>query len=67
VKVGDLVRIKKSAIRHYRTACFNHAAANEIPVLVTHVFQPNEVTVLALYSGEIKFIEIEYLTSLGDQ
>jgi hypothetical protein len=66
MKVGDLVRIKKSAIAYYRTECFNRAAENEIPVLVAGV-QPNGGTVLALYSGEIKFIDLKHLTPLGDQ
>mgnify|MGYP005812722883 CR=1 FL=1 len=64
MKVGDLVRIKKSAIKHYRVKDFNLAAENETPVLVLAV---NELTIMGFYSGVTTFIDHENLTTIGDQ
>ena len=64
MRVGDLVVIKKSAIKIYRRKDFNLAAENETPVLILAV---NEHTVMGFYSGGIRFIDHEDLTSLGDR
>ena len=64
IKVGDLVVIKKSAIKPYRRKDFNLAAENETPVLILAV---NEYTVMGFYSGGIRFIDHEDLTMLGDR
>ncbi len=64
MKIGDLVVIKKSAIKHYRRKGFNLAAENETPVLVLAV---NEYTIMGFYSGGIRFIDHEDLTMLGDR
>jgi len=48
MKIGDLVVIKKSAIKHYRRKDFNLAAENETPVLILAV---NEYTITGFYSG----------------
>ena len=64
MKIGDLVVIKKSAIKSYRRKGFNLAAENETPVLVLAV---NEHTIMGFYSGGIRFIDHEDLTMLGDR
>ena len=64
LKAGDHVRIKKSAIRHYRTDCFNHAAENETPILVRGI---ERGCVKAVYSGTrggVKFLDAEDLILL---
>jgi len=64
MKIGDLVVIKKSAIKHYRRKDFNLAAENETPVLILAV---NEYTITGFYSGGVRFIDHEELTMLGDR
>ncbi|HIL90793.1 MAG TPA: hypothetical protein EYG55_09765 [Gemmatimonadetes bacterium] len=62
--IGDLVVIKKSAIKHYRRKDFNLAAENETPVLILAV---NEYTIMGFYNGGVRFIDHEDLTALGDR
>mgnify|MGYP000270299520 CR=1 FL=1 len=62
MKVGDMVRYKKSAIRAYHTDAMKHAAKESKPLLVVDM---QETVADLLIDGRIYFAYLSDLTKQG--